>query len=84
MYADVVKKECGDKYPIGSICSDCDPTTPNLADPKKECTARPGLGTEAFRPNNVCRPDDDVAMLFSILNTLPFVKENSNKSFAIY
>lgn len=59
MYADVVNKECDDIYPIGSICADCGPTTPNLADPKKEFTARPDLGTEAFPPDNVCTPEND-------------------------
>lgn len=58
VYSDAVNKRC-DKNIIGSVCSDCGPTVPKL-DGKKECTARPDLGTEAFPPDNVCTPDDDV------------------------
>ena len=71
MYSDAVNKNC-DKDPIGSICTDCGPTIPNVFNPKKECTARPDLGTEAFPPDNVCTPDDDVNYVVFSTDHEPF------------
>lgn len=73
MYADAVNKNCpGNKYPIGSICTDCGPGIPSLKGPKFDCTAKQEMGTEAFPPDNVCTPQDDVNYVVFSTDTAPF------------
>ena len=73
MYADAVNKRCA-KKPVGSVCTDCgkQKLVPNVLEPKKDCTARPDLGTEAFPPDNVCSPKDDVNFAVFTTDYEPF------------
>ena len=70
MYADAVNNKCP-KNPVCAVCTDCGAPKDAL-NPKKGCTARADLGTEAFPPDNVCTPKDDVNYVIFTTDVEPF------------